>query len=61
MTLEAKKAKKVFLDLVKTADIVCENYKVGVMEKLGLGYDVLKEVNPRIIYGSFQALVFRDL
>ena len=52
LDLRSEEGKKVFLDLVKTADIVCENYKVGVMEKLGLGYDVLKEVNPRIIYGS---------
>ena len=52
LDLRSEEGKKVFLDLVKTADIVCENYKVGVMEKLSLGYDVLKEVNPRIIYGS---------
>ncbi len=29
-----------------------ENYRPGTMEKLGLGYDVLKEVNPGIVYGS---------
>jgi len=52
LDLRSEEGKKVFLDLVKEADVVCENYKVGVMEKLGLGYDVLKEVNPRIIYGS---------
>ena len=52
LDLRSEEGKKVFLDLVKNADVVCENFKVGVMEKLGLGYDVLKEVNPRIIYGS---------
>ena len=38
--------------LVKNADIVVENFKVGTMEKMGLGYDELKKVNPEIIYGS---------
>ena len=38
--------------MVKTADIVVENYRPGVMDRLGLGYDVLKEINPRLIYGS---------
>lgn len=52
LDLRTEEGKKVFLDLVKHADVVCENYKVGVMEKLGLGYDTLKEINPRIIYGS---------
>ena len=38
--------------MVKKADIVIENYRPGTMEKLGLGYDVLKEINPGIIYGA---------
>lgn len=53
VTLDLKnpKAKEVFKEMVKKADIVMENYRPGTMEKLGLGYDVLKEINPRIIYG----------
>ena len=38
--------------MVKKADVVLENYRPGTMEKLGLGYDVLKEVNPGIVYGA---------
>lgn len=38
--------------MVKKADVVVENYRPGVMDKLGLGYDVLKEVNDRIIYAA---------
>lgn len=38
--------------LVKDADIVIENYRTGTMERLGLGYEDLKEVNPGIIYCS---------
>lgn len=44
--------KEVFKEMVKKADIVVENYKPGTMEKFGLGYDVLKEINPKIIYAA---------
>lgn len=52
LNLKAPEGKAIFLELVKKADVVLENYRPGTMEKLGLGYDVLKEVNPGIIYGS---------
>ncbi|MBQ9663415.1 MAG: CoA transferase [Oscillospiraceae bacterium] len=52
LNLKAPEGKAMFLELVKQADVVIENYRPGTMEKLGLGYDVLKEVNPGIIYGS---------
>lgn len=54
VTLNLKKpeGKEIFKEMVKKADVVLENYRPGTMEKLGLGYDVLKEVNPGIIYGS---------
>lgn len=41
---------KLFLKLVKTADVVMENFKPGTMEKFGVTYDVLKEINPKITY-----------
>jgi len=40
---------KVFKDLVAQADIVCENFRPGTMEKWGIGWEVLKEVNPGLI------------
>jgi len=43
------KSKEIFLELVKNADIVIENFRAGTMEQMGLGYDVLSQVNPRII------------
>lgn len=52
LNLASEEGKKVFAGLVKSADVICENYKVGVLEKLGFSYEVLKELNPRIIYGS---------
>lgn len=44
--------KNLFLKLVRTADAVIENYKPGTMEKFGITYDVLKEINPKIVYTS---------
>lgn len=52
MNLKSEDAKKEFLKLIKNVDVVTENFKPGTMEKLGLGYDVLKEINPRIIYAA---------
>jgi crotonobetainyl-CoA:carnitine CoA-transferase CaiB-like acyl-CoA transferase len=50
LNLKEKEGKEIFLKLVKTADVVVENFRPDVMDRLGLGYDVLKETNPRIIY-----------
>ena len=50
LNLKEEKAKEIFRGLVKKADIVLENYRAGVMEKLGVGYSNLKEVNPKLVY-----------
>lgn len=52
LNLKEPEGKEILKEMVKKADVVLENYRPGTMEKLGLGYDVLKEVNPGIIYGS---------
>ena len=53
ITLNLKgRGKELFLEMVKKADMVVENYRPGVMEKLGIGYEELKKVNPAIIYGA---------
>lgn len=52
LNLKDPEGKEIFKELVKKADIVIENYRPGTMEKLGLGYDVLKEINPGIISRS---------
>ncbi|MGS0765092.1 CaiB/BaiF CoA transferase family protein [Syntrophomonas curvata] len=52
LDLGTSQGKEIFLKLVENADVICENFKVGTMEKLGLGYDVIKEINPRIVYAS---------
>jgi crotonobetainyl-CoA:carnitine CoA-transferase CaiB-like acyl-CoA transferase len=52
LDLSAPAGQAVFRDLVRRADVVWENYAPGTMEKFGLGYAQLREVNPRIIYAA---------
>lgn len=50
--LSKEEGKQIFRDLIKESDVVVENFKVGVLEKLGFSYDEMKRINPGIIYGS---------
>ena len=52
LNLKTEEGKAVFMDLVKNADVVMENFRVDVKYRLGVDYDSLKKVNPSIIYGS---------
>jgi len=52
LNLKEEKGKEIFLNLIQDADVVVENFRPGTMNKLGIGYDVLKEHNPRIILAS---------
>jgi len=52
LNLKKEKGKKIFKDLVKVSDVVTENYRPNTMQKLGLGYETLKAINPQIIYAS---------
>ena len=49
LDLTSAKGKKAFYDLTKESDVVVDNYRPGVVEKLGIDYETLKEMNPRII------------
>jgi len=50
LVLKAPEGKEIFLRLVERADVVLENFRPKVMERLGLGYEVLSQRNPRIVY-----------
>ena len=50
LNLKSGPAKEIFLRLVATADVVLENFRPGVMDRLGLGYEALKEHNNRLVY-----------
>ena len=50
LNLKDPQAKEIFKKLVKTADVVVENFRPDVMGRLGLGYKVLSEINPKLIY-----------
>ncbi len=52
LNLKSDKGRELFYQIVKDADILVENYKVGVTKKLKIDYDTVKEINPEIIYAS---------
>lgn len=52
LNLKEKKGKEILRELVKKADILLENYRPGTMKRLGLDYETLRAINPRIIYAA---------
>lgn len=54
LDLKTDEGRDIFKKLCKNADAVIENFRAGVMDRLGLGYEVLKEINPRLVYGCLR-------
>lgn len=54
ITLDLKKeeGKEVLRKLIAVSDVICENFRVGTLDKLGFSYDEVKKINPKIIYAS---------
>jgi formyl-CoA transferase len=52
LNLKSDDDRAIYLDLVKTADVVIENYRPGVAAKLGIDYETVSKINPGIIYAS---------
>ncbi len=50
LDLSADRGKELFRELVKVCDVLVENYRGSVMDRLGLGYDVVSKLNPQLIY-----------
>jgi crotonobetainyl-CoA:carnitine CoA-transferase CaiB-like acyl-CoA transferase len=55
LDLKQEKDREILKKLVATADIFVENYRPGAFEALGLGYEALAKINPKLIYASFSA------
>ncbi|TMA63783.1 MAG: hypothetical protein E6J73_08605 [Deltaproteobacteria bacterium] len=57
VTLDIKQTegKEIFLRLAQDADVIVENLRPGVVDRLGIGYEEIKKINPRIIYCSISA------
>jgi crotonobetainyl-CoA:carnitine CoA-transferase CaiB-like acyl-CoA transferase len=52
LNLKSERGIEVALKLAEQADVIIENYRPGVMERIGLGYEAVRRLNPRIVYGS---------
>jgi formyl-CoA transferase len=52
LNLQTPEGKEIFLGLAKTADVVLDNYRPGVMKKLGIDYETVSKMNDRVIYCS---------
>ncbi|MDP6509937.1 MAG: CoA transferase, partial [Dehalococcoidia bacterium] len=61
INLQNREGVELFKSLVKVSDIVWENMRPGVMDRLGVGYDTLKEVNPGIIFVSLSGFGQGDI
>ena len=52
LNLKSPRGKQVFCELVPQFDVLVENFRPGTLEKLGLGYETLRDLNPRLIYAA---------
>src|ERR1700746_2339193 len=52
LNLSTPRGREIFTELLKKADVMIENFAPGAIERLGFGYDVVKKINPRIIYAQ---------
>jgi crotonobetainyl-CoA:carnitine CoA-transferase CaiB-like acyl-CoA transferase len=55
LNLKTSQGVELLKELVQGVDVVTENFSVGTMERLGLGYNTLKTINPRLVYASITA------
>ncbi len=50
LNLKSERGQQIFIEMIKQVDILAENYSLGTLESWGLGYERLREINPRLIY-----------
>ena len=56
VNLQTPEGKAIATKLIQSADVVLENFRPGVMDRLGLGYDVFKENHPKLVYASINGV-----
>lgn len=54
LNLKSPRGKEIFQKLIKTADVLLENFGPGVLDRLGFGFSVLQQLNPRLVYASIK-------
>jgi formyl-CoA transferase len=54
LNLKTEDGKRLFKEVVKHSDVLLENFGPGAMDRLGLGWDVLRDINPRLIYATIK-------
>ena len=54
LNLSHPRGRHLFTELLKKADVMIENFAPGTIERLGFGYDVVREINPRLIYAQIK-------
>jgi formyl-CoA transferase len=54
LNLKTEEGKRLFKEVVKQSDVLLENFGPGAMDRLGLGWDVLRDLNPRLIYATIK-------
>src|SRR5436309_3693210 len=52
LNLSSARGRQIFTDMLKKADVMIENFAPGAIERLGFGYDIVREINPRLIYAQ---------
>jgi CoA:oxalate CoA-transferase len=52
LNLKTARGRELLCAMVKKGDVLVENFAPGAMERLGVGYEVLRQINPRLVYGS---------
>ncbi len=56
LNLKSDDGREIFYDLAKRADVITQNFRVGVVERLKVDYETVSKINPRIVYGSVSGL-----
>jgi len=60
LDLKTEQGRKIFYDLIKHADVLVENFSEGTTDRLGISYETLRKIHPRLIYASISAFGVND-